>query len=106
MATIKKQVKKKVYTVLKDVGTSDKCPPQALLIVKTIKDAGCYRLFFGGESADDRLQKYTDKGFNSERIREVLQMLRGTGLHVHMSTIVGFPTEVPEETDNTVAMVS
>lgn len=73
--------------------------------LRTIKQAGCYRLFFGGESADDRLQKYTDKGFNSERIREVLQMLRGTGLHVHMSTIVGFPTETPRETDNTIAMV-
>jgi anaerobic magnesium-protoporphyrin IX monomethyl ester cyclase len=73
--------------------------------LQTIKQAGCYRLFFGGESADDRLQKYTDKGFNSERIREVLRMLRGTGLHVHMSTIVGFPTELPHETDNTIAMV-
>ena len=40
MAIVKKQIKKKVYSVLKDVGANDKCPPQARLIVDTIKTAG------------------------------------------------------------------
>ena len=40
MAIVKKQIKKKVYSVLKDVGANDKCPPQAHLIVDTIKTAG------------------------------------------------------------------
>lgn len=40
MATVKKQVKKKFYAVLKEVGQNDKCPPQARLIVDTIKTAG------------------------------------------------------------------
>jgi len=40
MAIVKKQIKKKFYAVLKDVGQNDKCPPQARLIVDTIKAAG------------------------------------------------------------------
>ena len=40
MAIVKKQIKKKVYSVLKDVDANDKCPPQARLIVDTIKTAG------------------------------------------------------------------
>ena len=40
MAIVKKQVKNKTYSVLKEVGASDKCPPQARLIIKTIQDAG------------------------------------------------------------------
>ena len=40
MAIVKKEVKKKVYVVLKDVGANDKCPPQAKLIIDTIKAAG------------------------------------------------------------------
>ena len=40
MAIVKREVKKKFYSVLKEVGASDKCPPQARLIVDTIKTAG------------------------------------------------------------------
>ena len=40
MAIVKKQIKNKVYSILKGIGENDKCPPQALLIVKTIQDAG------------------------------------------------------------------
>lgn len=74
--------------------------------LRTIEQAGCYRLFFGGESADSRLQEYTDKGFDRARIADVLGMLRNTGLHVHMSTIVGFPTETDVETANTIRMAA
>ena len=40
MAIVKKQVKNKSYVLLKEVEASDKCPPQARLIVDTIKAAG------------------------------------------------------------------
>jgi len=40
MATEKKEITKKFYVVLRDVGEADKCPPQAKLIVETIKNAG------------------------------------------------------------------
>lgn len=73
--------------------------------LRIIKAAGCYRLFFGGESADDRLQAYSGKGFGRSRIRNVLGIVRESGLHAHMSTIVGFPTETEQETENTIMMV-
>lgn len=40
MATVKKQIKKKTYTVLKDIDANQKCPPQQRLILDTIKAAG------------------------------------------------------------------
>lgn len=40
MATETREVKKKYYAVVKDISESDKCPPQARLIVDTIKAAG------------------------------------------------------------------
>lgn len=40
MATVKKQIKKKSYEVAKPISDSDKCPPQARLIVETVKAAG------------------------------------------------------------------
>ncbi len=40
MAIVKKEVKYKVYSVLKEVGTNDKCPPQAQVILAAIKARG------------------------------------------------------------------
>ena len=40
MATEKKIVKVKFYVLQKEIGASDKCPPQARLIVETVKAAG------------------------------------------------------------------
>jgi hypothetical protein len=40
MAIVKKQVKTKFYTALRPVSDTDKVPPQAKLIVKTLLDAG------------------------------------------------------------------
>lgn len=40
MATEKKQVKTKVYVVVRELADSEKCPPQAKLIIDTIKAAG------------------------------------------------------------------
>ncbi len=40
MAIVKKKVNTKFYTTPKEVGANDKCPPQAKLILDTIKAAG------------------------------------------------------------------
>lgn len=40
MAIVKKQIKSKVFKVVKPVGENDKCPPQSKLIVNTIVTAG------------------------------------------------------------------
>jgi hypothetical protein len=40
MAIEKQKVKTKFYTMLKEVGPNDKCPPQAKLIMDTIQAAG------------------------------------------------------------------
>jgi hypothetical protein len=40
MATVKKIIKTRFYVLTKEVGANDKCPPQAKLILDTIKAAG------------------------------------------------------------------
>ncbi|GAF75462.1 unnamed protein product, partial [marine sediment metagenome] len=65
--------------------------------LKTIKKAGCYRLFFGMESANGRIQRFINKGFTTEKINEVLNLLKKTNLHVHLSSIIGLPSETEKE---------
>ena len=40
MAIVKKEVRNRYYTIVSDLGENVKCPPQALLIINTIKAAG------------------------------------------------------------------
>jgi len=70
--------------------------------LQEIEKAGCYRLFFGGESATDRIQKYVRKGFKPNRIKQVLNLIKKTNLHAHVSMIIGFPTEKEDEARRTV----
>ena len=40
MATVKKEVKNKFYSLVRDLTESDKCPPQAKVIVQVLKEVG------------------------------------------------------------------
>ncbi|MGD2089927.1 MAG: radical SAM protein [Candidatus Aminicenantes bacterium] len=73
--------------------------------LKTIEKSGCYRLFFGMESANTRVQELVNKGFTTDRILEVLEMLKETNLHVHLSSVIGLPTETVDEAKQTLDFI-
>jgi len=75
-------------------------------MLNTLEAAGCARLFFGFESAVPRVQKtLANKGFNLDKVKKVLSLIKKTSIHPHVSAIVGFPTETFEEATQTVAFM-
>lgn len=70
--------------------------------VEEILQSGCYRIFFGGESFNESVQSHCHKGFGVPAVRKSLDELRGTGLHVHVSMIIGMPGESIDSAKNTV----
>jgi len=61
--------------------------------IKEIMAAGCYRIFFGGESMDHDVQKGCNKGLSVSDIENGLEEIKATPLHAHVSFIIGMPGE-------------
>ncbi|MEO5360988.1 MAG: B12-binding domain-containing radical SAM protein [Nitrospirota bacterium] len=59
--------------------------------------AGCFSVFIGLESYNDRVLRLMKKGTSTALIDEVLSNLAWAGLGVILYMIVGFPTETEEE---------
>lgn len=71
-----------------------------------MEEAGCARLFFGLESADELVQaRLAQKGFKIEKVIRVLQTIKETRIHPHLSAIIGFPTEGYLEAKKTVDFI-
>ena len=64
--------------------------------------AGFLMLFFGLESANDRILSVIDKGCNQETERTVLQHSSEAGIWNHLYLFFGFPTEERAEAEDTI----
>lgn len=65
-------------------------------LFKLMKEAGCYYVFFGFESADDEMLKRAGKGFNVEQIRKAVRWAKDQDLICAGSFILGLPGETEE----------
>ncbi|MFA4872284.1 MAG: radical SAM protein [Patescibacteria group bacterium] len=70
-------------------------------LLKKMKEAGCYQVFYGVECATQRLLDIISKGFTLERIRQAFKWTKEAGLEVLASFIIGLPTETVEEAKKT-----
>lgn len=70
--------------------------------IEDIVRAGCYRVFFGGESVDECIQESMAKGFDASAIRNSLEEIIDSELHAHISMIIGAPGESLESADKTI----
>jgi len=70
-----------------------------------MKRAGCFGVFFGVESGDDRILKLMRKGHNSQDARDGIRTAHAAGLYVHANFIIGYPGETAETADNTLAFI-
>lgn len=77
-----------------DVETSD--------LFKDVYRAGFLMLFFGLESANDRILSIIDKGCNQETEKRVLQNSSQAGIWNHLYLFFGFPTEERHEAEDTI----
>lgn len=68
--------------------------------------AGCYQIFYGMESATQRILDLVHKGIKSlDQVRDAMKMTRKAGIESFLSVMIGFPTETHAEAYDTMAFV-
>lgn len=75
-------------------------------ILKLMKKAGCYSIFYGIESFDQDCLNAINKGIKVEQSEEVMKMTKKVGIEVRANFIIGLPNETPEKFKATVKKVS
>lgn len=67
--------------------------------------SGCKMLYFGLESANDRVLKCMDKGIKKENVLKICKYCNDSGIWAHLFLIFGFPTETHEEARETMEFI-
>ncbi|MFP6638475.1 MAG: radical SAM protein [Nitrospinaceae bacterium] len=97
-AILKRGVEMRSLGMLK-FESGDKETPE---LFEDIYKAGFLMLFFGLESANDRILSIIDKGCDQETERSVLKNSSEAGIWNHLYLFFGFPTEEREEAEDTI----
>ena len=71
-------------------------------ILEALRDAGCYRIHYGVESATPRLLKYLQKQVTPEKVSQAFNWTREAGIGSFAYCMIGIPTETRQEMMNTV----
>jgi hypothetical protein len=71
-------------------------------LLRSLAEAGCRRLTFGLETADQRLLDYVRKGTRTANYLPVLRACKAANIATHLNWIAGLPSETPEELAATV----
>lgn len=67
--------------------------------------SGCKMLYFGLESANERVLKCMDKGIRREIVLKICNYCNDSGIWAHLFLIFGFPTETREEARETMDFI-
>lgn len=70
-------------------------------ILEMMKKAGCFLIFYGGESGNQKTLDLMNKGFTIEQLENEIKMTREVGIETLVSFIVGFENESEEDILNT-----
>ncbi|MBX7256843.1 MAG: B12-binding domain-containing radical SAM protein [Candidatus Hydrogenedentes bacterium] len=71
-------------------------------MLKKMADAGCFNIYYGFESGVQELLDLIKKGTTRQQIRDTVRWTRDAGIEVRGSFILGFPTETPEQSLETI----
>lgn len=74
-------------------------------VLEAIKEAGCFSVSIGLESASDRMLKRMDKRSTVAINRRACTSVREAGLHLVAAFMVGIPDETEEEMNDTVTFM-
>src|SRR5659263_200186 len=74
-------------------------------IGKKLSLAGCKMLYFGLESANERVLKCMDKGILKENVLKICKHCKDAGIWAHLFLIFGFPTETLNESRETMDFI-
>lgn len=64
-------------------------------MLKAMKEAGCWNIFFGIESASQELLDIINKGITVRQIREAIRLAKEAGIEVRGSFMLALPGETP-----------
>lgn len=70
-----------------------------------IAGAGCEMLYFGLESASDRILMCMDKGIRKDQVLKICKLCSDAGIWTHLFLIFGFPTETRDEAEETMDFI-
>jgi len=71
-------------------------------LLADLREAGCYRIHYGVETATPRLLEYIDKKITPDRVRKVFGMTRAAGIQSLAYLMIGIPTETRQEMEDTI----
>ena len=71
-------------------------------MLEALKEAGCYRIFYGIESADPEILKRLRKGVDIGRIEQIIRKTHQLGISNFGYFLVGSPGETPETQKKTI----
>ena len=77
----------------------DKLDPELLTLMKK---SGCYSMCLGIESANQRILDMIKKRLDKDLVRNVVKMVKDSGINGVGFFMIGFPTETKEEIMNTI----
>jgi len=72
-------------------------------LLRKMKRAGCYLIFYGLESGVQRILNLMQKGVTLEQSEKALIITRRAGIDTWANYMLGFPSETREETEQTIA---
>ena len=71
-------------------------------LLRKMKMAGCYRLFFGLESGNQEILKRIKKNINLEQVRKAVKMASDAGIEAWGSFMIGLPGETEKTMQDTI----
>ncbi len=71
-------------------------------LLKKMKQAGCYQIFYGLESGVQRLLNLIKKGITLEQSRRAMKWTHEAGIETWVSFMMGLPTETKQESEQTI----
>jgi hypothetical protein len=74
-------------------------------LLRRMRQNGCVLMNVGLESANDRILKLMRKGYTVEHAESLMVNMSEAGMALHTYVICSFPSEIPEESEKTVAFL-
>ena len=72
------------------------------LILRKLREVGCYRILYGVESGSQKILDEYNKGLSIETSKETLALIKKLGYKVHALLVIGAPNENMETINETV----
>ncbi len=74
-------------------------------LLRKMKEAGCFRVFYGFESGDRETLRRVNKKLDIDQAIQVLKWTNQTGIRSIVGFMFGFPWETPEQVDATTRII-